>query len=742
MNGPTPDRTPRPDHSSTPASSTPVTTRGPRATRLLWLFPALVAVAAAVALLGLVATGAARPGALVPISPLVTWGIPVVRALHHTGAMLAIGAGGVTVLLAPGPSRDRPTSLGAGRGTIARFGAGGAALWAASSGALVPLSALEAAGAHSGLHLWHLAMSTALGQFQLAVAIAALVAALFYLAARSTVMVCWGLAASVIGVLLLGFEGHAGASLDHTNAVNAMALHLLAMTIWAGGLLVLGIMGPVLGDGLPVAVRRFSPWALACVAGLAVSGLISGTIRLSSPWQLLTVPYGRIMLAKAVLLCGLALLGALQRRRLGDALRFRHLALTEGVMLAAVIGLSIALARTGPPVPQVIPAEGDLRTLSLVGYLPPSQPFGIRALLTVWQPDWVATLIGLVMAGLYLTGVVRLRRRGDAWSLVRTVPFLLGCLALIWVMSGGAAAWGRYRFDAHMVQHMAMMMIVPPLWVLGGPVTLLTRAVAPRTDGSRSIREWVLAALHSRYARIVSTPPMAGVFFAGSLVLFYFTPLFGLSMEHHLGHVLMTVHFLLAGYLFAWVLFGVDPGTKPINPVLKLVTLLVTLSFHAFFGVAVVSATWIIAQDWYTQLGMYSAPQLEHIQQAGGSIMWGVSEVPTVFYSIIVAYQWTRSDERRARQYDRKAERDGNAELAAYNEYLASLQGGGAVQQGSDAGRPDGDAVSDDGPEAQPNARAASDDVPDTRADGAGAADPAVDAEGDAAGTGHGEPRS
>src|SRR5690625_7199827 len=97
----------------------------------------------------------------------------------------------------------------------------------------------------------------------------------------------------------------------------------------------------------------------------------------------------------------------------------------------------------------------------------------------------------------------------------------------------------------------------------------------------------------------------------------------------------MMGHFLVSGVLFAWVLIWVDPSTKPINPVLKLITLLVTLAFHAFFGVAMVSATWLIAEDWYTSLGMYSPERLETIQVRGGTIMWAISEVPTVGYALI-----------------------------------------------------------------------------------------------------------
>ncbi|WP_193103167.1 cytochrome c oxidase assembly protein [Brachybacterium sp. FME24] len=652
--------------------------------------PVLFAVTVATALVGLFATGAAEPATLVPASPLVTWGLPVVRALHHLGLLLAVGAGGTAVLLLPGPSRREATTLDPVRRRTVRLGAAGALLWAVASVAQIPLGGLESAGAGSGLNVWDIALDGDLGRVQLTIAIAAGLSALAYALARSTVLACWGLALSGVGVAALGLAGHAGASLDHVNAVNAMVLHLMAVSVWAGGLLVIALISPRLNDQqVSVTVRRFSPWALAAVICLAISGLLSASIRMSGWEELLTTGYGRVVLAKAIGLIALAGIGAVQRRRLGERLRFRHLAATEGVVMAAVIGASIALGRSAPPVPQEVPAEGARKILSLVGYLPPEQEFGPKTMFTLVQPDWIALLLAATMAVFYVVGVVRLARRGDAWAWHRTLAFVLGCVALAWVTSGGAAAWGRFRFDAHMVQHMAMMMIAPPLWVLGAPVTLLSRAVAPRTDGSRSIREWVLAALHSRYAQFVSSPPLAGLVFAGSLVVFYFSPLFEAAMYTHVGHVLMTVHFLASGYLFAWVLIGIDPATKTINPLLKLITLLVTLAFHAFFGIALVSASWLIAPAWYAELGMYGTEQLELIQIRGGSIMWAVSEIPTVGYAIIVAVLWMKSEDRRARQFDRKAERDGGAELEAYNAYLAGLHGkagtGGQRAHDSDA---------------------------------------------------------
>src|SRR5699024_1884269 len=332
--------------------------------------PLLLVLTVAAALAGMAATGALVPAQLVPASPLVTWGLPAIRALHHLGLLLAIGAGGTAVLLLPGPGRREVTTLDPLRRRTVRLGAAGALLWAVASLALIPLGGLEATGAGTELSVWRIALSGELGRIQLSITVLAGLSALAYALARSTVLACWGLAFAGLGAASLGLAGHAGSSLDHINAVNAMSVHLVAVSVWAGGLLVLFLLGGRMDETQAVtAVRRFSPWALASVIALALSGLISAWIRLSGWSDLLTTGYGRVVLAKALGLTVLAVIGALQRRRLGDRIRFRHLAVSEGLVMAVVIGASIALGRSAPPVPQDIPAVGELRTLSLVGYL-------------------------------------------------------------------------------------------------------------------------------------------------------------------------------------------------------------------------------------------------------------------------------------------------------------------------------------------------------------------------------------
>jgi cytochrome c oxidase assembly factor CtaG len=267
--------------------------------------------------------------------------------------------------------------------------------------------------------------------------------------------------------------------------------------------------------------------------------------------------------------------------------------------------------------------------------------------------------------------VWRLKRRGDAWPLHRTVLWVLGMLTLFYITNGGVNVYQKYLFSTHMLAHMALTMLVPVLLVPGAPVTLLARAVRKRTDGSRGAREWVLLAVHSKIAGILANPFVAAGLFAGSLWVFYYSPIFSWATTDHIGHEWMIVHFLITGYLFVQSLIGVDPVPYRLPYPFRLVLLLGTMAFHAFFGLAIMSGTGLLLADWYGAMGWGSDALAD--QQMGGGIAWSVGEIPTVALAITVAVQWSRSDEKESKRSDRHADRTGDAELEAYNARLAAI---------------------------------------------------------------------
>ena len=194
--------------------------------------------------------------------------------------------------------------------------------------------------------------------------------------------------------------------------------------------------------------------------------------------------------------------------------------------------------------------------------------------------------ISALMIGLYVAGVVKLRRGGDAWPVHRTVLWLLGAFLLAFLTSGGPAVYGRMSFSAHMIQHMSLMVPLPLLLVVGAPVTLACARCRPGRDKSFGPREMLLALVHSRFLACIGQPVVAAVIFTGSLIVFYYTSLFEVAMFTHIGHVLMTVHFLLAGYLFIWSPGRHRPGAEAAGvPDPAVLILLITMAFHAFFGI-------------------------------------------------------------------------------------------------------------------------------------------------------------
>jgi putative copper resistance protein D len=105
-----------------------------------------------------------------------------------------------------------------------------------------------------------------------------------------------------------------------------------------------------------------------------------------------------------------------------------------------------------------------------------------------------------------------------------------------------------------------------------------------------------------------------------------------------------------------------------------LVILFATISFHAFFGVALTDSQELLASDFFTRINLPWGPDPLADQHTAGMIAWGVGEAPTLVLAIIVAYQWVTKDRIETRRKDRQADRDNDAELTAYNDYLASLR--------------------------------------------------------------------
>ena len=644
-----------------------------------------VVTAPTVAITVLAATGAlaAPTGGLHDPGVAVRVGLPAATALRDVAAALTVGllVTAATVLPGPGSRRRLPALTNLQRRT-AVIAAAAASGWAAATVAMLLLTYANLAGTTIGVDTVA-ALPYFLTDFDLGRALGLSTAGTLlagFVAATADRPGHLGLAAvlAVAAVLPLAWTGHAGSTVNHATAVDAQMTHLVGVTVWVGGLAAILILRGRLGDALKTSVARFSVLAGWCYALVAAGGIAGAAVRVPSLAAITTTSYGQILLAKAGVLVILGVAGWYHRRRiirqLGTApgrRPFARLVMAELLVMGAAIGLGVALARTPPP--DAGAAEAIDATTALLGYpMPP--PLTATTVFTAWRPDPLWLPLALAAAASYLVAVMRLRRRGIRWSPARTITFLTGCLMMVAATSGSPGVYGQVLFSMHMVQHMTVATAVPTFLVLGAPVTLALRTLPARIDGSRGAREWLLAVLHSRYVRVLSNPVVVIALFLGSLIGFYYTPALEFSLRTHVGHLLMLGHFLLVGYLFANIICGIDPGPPRPHHLFRLILLIVTFGFHAFFAVSLMSGAAMFAESWYTSLDRGWGPSIADDQALGISLVWALGDYPIAILAVALIVSWIADDTRDARRHDRQADRDDDAELQAYNAHLQRLQ--------------------------------------------------------------------
>ncbi|MGV8966197.1 MAG: cytochrome c oxidase assembly protein [Cellulomonas sp.] len=659
--------------------------------------------AAVIAVVGAVAfSGGALPVLLRDPGPVVRWGLPLSQTLVELAAALTIGSLALAVCVLPRRAPAARTAAGQrgqqrrakavvdGRAYPAVLTLAGvaAAVWTALSLIQLVLTYASVAGRPIGgetfgAELGVFVSDISLGRTLLSVTVVAATTSVLALAVATPTGAAWTTALAILALVLQSQTGHAAGTTNHELAISAMFLHLLGAAVWIGALAALGVLNGRLGPDLGPAVARYSPIAAWCLVAIAVSGVVNSIIRLGGLDGFAT-RYGVLLIAKILLFGALGAIGWTYRRAVipqltgPDGARssratglFWRLVAVELLVMGAVSGIAVALAATAPPVVPAPPTDPTAAELVTGHLLPPEGT--TLAWFTQWR--WDILLAGAAVAGIvvYLRWVRRLHDRGDTWPWLRTVSWLVGMVVFGWTTSGGPSVYGHILFSGHMVQHMTLVMVIPIFLVVAAPVTLALRALPSRPDDSRGPREWILTIVDSHLARFLANPIVAAANFAGSMILFYYTDLFRYSLEYYVGHLAMVVHFTLAGYLFVNALIGVDPGPRRLPYTQRLLLLFATMGFHAFFGVTLISSPTLLVADWFGLLGRPWGPTAIADQQIGGSIAWGIGELPTLAVAIIVAFSWSRDDERAARRRDRQVEREGDVEMDEYNAMLARI---------------------------------------------------------------------
>jgi cytochrome c oxidase assembly factor CtaG len=280
---------------------------------------------------------------------------------------------------------------------------------------------------------------------------------------------------------------------------------------------------------------------------------------------------------------------------------------------------------------------------------PPLTP---SRLLTEWTWVWLMALGIAIAAGLYIAGLVVMRRRGDRWPIRRSMSFLLGGLGSIVLATMSAlGTYDTVLLSIHMVQHMVLMMVAPMFLALGAPITLALRTLPTRP------RAMLLAVLHSRPARVLTFAPLTLALFVVTPFALYYSSFYELSLRSGFWHAFLHLHFLIIGSLLMWPLMGIDPVPGRISYPLRVLMMFLMLPFHAFLGISIMSSTVLIAEDWYLAFNRAWPPSPLDDQYLAGGILWASGDVIALVMLIALFAQWYASSQREARREDRRLDR-------------------------------------------------------------------------------------
>jgi putative copper resistance protein D len=274
-------------------------------------------------------------------------------------------------------------------------------------------------------------------------------------------------------------------------------------------------------------------------------------------------------------------------------------------------------------------------------------PFNIHSAMTQWDLSPFPLLVLVVViatAAWYLRAESALSARGRRWSGKRTVSFMAGLVAVDLALQSPMATFSMGYFQAHVIQHLLLMVVAPPLLALGAPMTLALQT------SSRRGKVRLLRLLNARPFQLLTHPIPVWFLYYVSMFAFFLTFALGFAMNHMWVMDLVNLAFLGASTLFWWPIVGLDPiPHRQMGHGTRIVSLLIGVPIESFLALALLSSARPAAS-------MYTVGSTH----AGAAILWVGAELFTFLALIPVFVQWVRFEERRSARYDAQLD----AELA------------------------------------------------------------------------------
>jgi len=267
------------------------------------------------------------------------------------------------------------------------------------------------------------------------------------------------------------------------------------------------------------------------------------------------------------------------------------------------------------------------------------RPFSWPTVFTVWQFAPIVTGAAVILAGLYLWGVVRVARRHPArrWPAWRTGMFLGGLAVVVLATQSGIGVYDDVLFWDHMVQHLMLIMIAPPLLIFGQPITLLMHA------SRNPVHSWAKRILRSRVVSFLTWPVFGCVAYTVAVIGAHLTGFANLVQTNPAVHNAEHALFLVVGYLFFLPILGREPIRWRLTYPVRFVILVLLMPVDTFTGLML----------GYGTAGTPGVPNAPHPAWApapvsdlhlGGAVMWIGGDAIMFGLMMLVYLMWSLDD--------------------------------------------------------------------------------------------------
>ena len=303
-------------------------------------------------------------------------------------------------------------------------------------------------------------------------------------------------------------------------------------------------------------------------------------------------------------------------------------------------------------------------------------PLTARTALTAWQFAPLVSGALILLAAGYAGCAVRVRRqhRARPWPPARLAAFFAGLGVVALATESSIGAYDDVLFSDHIIQHVLLIMVAPPLLITGRPLTLLLHA------WGNPLHTWVKRALRSPVAAAVTWPPAATLLYCAVVAGTHTPPVMNLVLGNDAVHNAEHAVYLAAGYLFFLPVIGSEPIRWRMSVPGRFVVMLIAMMADSFTGIVFTFQSREVFAA-YAATGRQWGPSLIADLHLGGAVMFIGSDIAMGAVAIAIAVAFVR-----AHDAGRGVRWRPDVDLAAYNAYLRSLSG----QHGPHAARRSG----------------------------------------------------